>query len=318
MKTNKCFETKLDILLATYNGGPYLDAQIDSLVAQSCRDWTLMVHDDGSTDDTVAIVKRYEEACPGRIVLLEDNASFRSASLNFGYLLEKSDASYIMFCDQDDVWYPEKIEKTMARMLEMEQTYPGLPLLVHTDLEVTDEDLHTIDDSFWHYGNLDPRYDALPRLLMQNFITGCTMMINRKLMEKALPIPENAIMHDWWLGLVASRFGKIGYLPEATVAYRQHAKNDTGAQRFGVVEVLERTLRYFDASKLRRQLARNRRQAGEFLDRFEAELLPEERQMLAAFSDLERLPFRQRRCVLLQYGLLKQGWIRNAGLLTRI
>ncbi len=306
------------ILLATRNGAPYLPAQLDSLLSQTYPHWQVLVHDDGSTDETVAVLKQYRDRHPGRFVLLEDGAVFGSASQNFGYLLSRAQTEYIMFCDQDDVWFPDKIEKTLRMIKETQMKYPDMPVLVHTDLKVTDTALNVVDESFWHYGRLDPRQDSFNRLLMQNVITGCTVMINAALRKKALPIPEEAIMHDWWLGLVAARFGKIAYVAEPTMAYRQHGGNDTGAQRFGPKEIARRMLRYFDTKVLHEQLRRNRRQAAAVLRRFGSELGAEEKRMLSLFAGLDTLSFRQKRRLLLKYGLLKQGWIRNAGLLARI
>ncbi|RLA70223.1 MAG: glycosyltransferase family 2 protein [Epsilonproteobacteria bacterium] len=309
---------KITILLGTYNGVKYLEEQLESLLDQTHENWSLYVHDDGSEDDTLSILIDYNNRYPEKIKLLQSKNSYRSASQNFGYLLGQTDAEYIMFCDQDDVWYPQKIEMTLLKMLEMEEMHPESSILIHTDLTVADENLNKIDDSFWHYAHLDPDYDNFERLLMQNIITGCTVMINRALKERALPIPKGAIMHDWWLGLVAARFGKIGYISEVTMAYRQHNNNDTGAKRFGLYEVLQHFLRYFDSTILHQQILRNRLQAESFLVRFSSQLKPKELKMLEMFIELESLSFVDRRKVLLKYGLLKQGWIRNAGLLARI
>ena len=303
------------IVMATYNGGKYLNEQLDSLLQQTYPAWTLLVHDDGSTDETPALLRAYVKKYPDKIKILEDNTFFGSASLNFSHLLSMADAEYIMLCDQDDVWFPEKIEKTLQKMKAMELKYPDVPLLVHTDLNVVGENMELLDNSFWHFGNLDPKYDALSRLLMQNFITGCTVMLNRRLLRKAMPIPESAIMHDWWLGLVASRFGKIGFLPEATIAYRQHDNNDTGAKRFGTVEVLKRMRSYMDPQLLYRQLMRNRKQADAFLKYFGPELDEDEKEMLSAFAAMDTFSFVEKRALLFKYGLFKQGRVRNMGLL---
>lgn len=306
------------IVLATYNGADFLEAQLDSLLAQSYNRWKVLAHDDGSTDGTTSILKRYALKYPQRFTLLEDGLHFGSASDNFSHLLGQCDAEYIMFCDQDDVWRHDKIEISLSKMKTMENDHPDAPLLVHTDLEVVDEGLHRIDGSFWHYGRLDPSQNAFRRLLMQNVITGCTVMINRRLREKAVPVPNGAIMHDWWLGLVAARFGAIGHVQKPTIAYRQHAANDTGASRFGFTEVVTRAWHDWNASVLRLQMGRNCAQAGAFAQRFAAELSAAEHTMLTEFAGLMSLPFWRRRRVLLRYGLLKQGVIRNTGLLTRV
>jgi len=310
---------KILILLATYNGAPHLPAQLDSLLSQTRSQWRLLVHDDGSTDETLTILKQYRDRYPDRITLLEDGIVCGGASANFAHLLSKADAEYLMFCDQDDVWHPDKIEKTLQTMKEMEAKYPGEPVLVHTDLEVTDEKLRVLDESFWHYGYIDPHRDSFNRLLMQNVVTGCTVMINRKLASLALPIPEDAVMHDWWIGLVASRFGKIGIVEEATVKYRQHGGNSIGAKGYNALSALLKFYKAFTGNELYlKHLRMNIGQAEAFLRRYREELDEKSVAMLKAFIDIESAPFWQRRWILLKYGLLKQGILRNLGLFLKI
>lgn len=308
----------MTILLATRNGGAYLEAQLDSLLRQTHPRWRVLAHDDGSSDTTVTILKRYARREPERFFLLEDGVVCGSALGNFAHLLEHCADDYVMFCDQDDVWRPDKIDLTVKKMLEAEKKHPEAPVLVHTDLEVVDRDLRTLDASFWHYSGLDPSRDGFSRLLMQNVVTGCTVMVNRALLEKALPVPAEAIMHDWWLGLVAARFGTIVPLPEPTVLYRQHGGNDTGAKRFGFSEIVKKAVRFFDKEELDRTLNGNKKQAAAFLKRFGTSLPEEEVRMLERFSELEKYGWWTRRKYLWNHRLLKQGWIRNMGLLARL
>ena len=153
------------------------------------------------------------------------------ACRTFGELLEDSDADYMALCDQDDVWLPGRIAKPLERVRAVEREQgAATPILAHTDLAVVDENLDTIAPSFWAYRHLDPyRGSELNRLLVQNVVTGCTTIINRALARLACPIPESIPMHDWWLALVASAFGRIETVPEATVLYRQHGNNSVGA-----------------------------------------------------------------------------------------
>src|SRR5690606_13737176 len=150
----------------------------------------------------------------------------------FARLLGASTADYIMFCDQDDVWLPGKVTLTLAKMQELEAACGAETfLLVHTDLRIVDENLNLVADSGHRYQQIDPdRGNTLGRLLVQNIATGCTIMVNRALRDLALPIPGAALMHDHWLSLVSACFGKIAYLPEPTLLYRQHSGNKVGAQ----------------------------------------------------------------------------------------
>ena len=218
----------------------------------------LLVRDDRSSDGTLPLLRRLASRESGRIVILNDLAregkrgqapfvrsTLRAVPANgacplfprlgacrtFGELLEDSDADYMALCDQDDVWLPGRIAKPLERVRAVEREQgAATPILAHTDLAVVDENLDTIAPSFWAYRHLDPyRGSELNRLLVQNVVTGCTTIINRALARLACPIPESVPMHDWWLALVASAFGRIETVPEATVLYRQHGNNSVGA-----------------------------------------------------------------------------------------
>ncbi|SEG70611.1 glycosyltransferase family 2 protein [Paenibacillus sp. UNC499MF] len=297
------------VLLSTYNGANYLESQLNSILAQTHSNTSILVRDDGSSDTTLLILKQYEMKydCV-QLMPQEDN---KGPKLSFGRLLQEglsgTKANYFMFADQDDVWLPDKIEKSLARMKQLEETCGQGPLLIHTDLKVVDERQRELNPSFWNYQKLNPAKDAFPRLLMQNVITGCTMMINRRLAELSLPVHRDAIMHDWWIGLVASAFGRIGHVPEPTMLYRQHGENSVGAKRFGTAYIKNKLLEpvYLD---------KNIRQARAFEEQF-SEALPEEsRQYLREFIKLERSSFLRGRASLLKNGFLKIGIVRNLGL----
>jgi glycosyltransferase involved in cell wall biosynthesis len=229
----------IDILLAAYNGQAYLKEQIDSVLAQSNQDWRLIIRDDGSSDNTVSILEKYKAEHPDKIKLISDSDGNLGASLNFGRLLEQTDAEYIMFSDQDDIWLPNKIELTLNAMKATEQIYPDKPVLVHTDLKVADSDLNIIADSMWTYQKLFPEAgNDLNRAMAQNVVTGCTVMINKKARAISIPVPDEAIMYDWWLALNVCRHGKIVYVSIPSVLYRQHSKNRVGAQKARKINIV--------------------------------------------------------------------------------
>jgi len=235
------YKPSIDILLATYNGQEYLAEQIDSILAQSNQDWLLLVRDDGSNDNTVRIIEDYASRLPGRIKLVTDNGNRLGANLNFGKLLEYADTEYIMFSDQDDVWLPNKIELTLNAMKAAERIYPDKPILIHTDLKVMDSQLNTIADSMWSYQKLFPEVgDDLNRIMAQNVVTGCTVMINRKARAVSTPIPREAVLYDWWIALNVCKHGKIVYLSIPSILYRQHSGNQVGAQRVNAVHFLKK------------------------------------------------------------------------------
>lgn len=237
----------VDILLATYNGEAFLDQQLASIFNQTYPHWRLIVRDDGSTDATLDIIRSYQERYPGKITLLADEDGNLGPTQNFSRMLENSAAHYVAFCDQDDVWLPEKLATTLDKMRLLELQHGATaPLLVYTDLRVVDEGLHVIYDSFWKYQRLDPKTgNSLNRLLVQNVVTGCTAMFNKPLKEIALPIPAEARVHDWWIALVASAFGCTGYVEHPTVLYRKHGDNVIGARSFLFTHLLVNVRDFF-------------------------------------------------------------------------
>jgi len=301
--------SSVTILLATYNGSHYLSEQLDSLLTQTYTDWNLLIHDDNSDDKTVKIIKEYIGHYPEKIMLIDDKTSYNSASANFTSLLKHVTTKYVMFCDQDDIWAPTKIALTLEKMHALEADFPNTPLLVHTDLTVVDEDLKTIANSYWNYQHLHPATVSLNKMLIQNVITGCTMMINKELYSKALPIPDHAIMHDWWLGLVASSFGQIHHLNTPTILYRQHSSNNTGAKAFDVRTIIEKAL-----SLSKTDLHKYINQAKVFLERYETELTVHQRELLLDFVNIENTSWLVAKKTLLIHKILKQGLFRNIGL----
>lgn len=313
-------KSKITILLSTYNGEKYLKEQLDSVFGQTYKDFEIIGRDDDSSDSTLKILKSYDVT----VLDIKQNLGAKESFTELlSYAVANSDSEYFMFCDQDDVWNHDKIEKTLAKMKELETFYSSeMPLLIHTDLEVVDENLKTISNSMWEYEYILPQCNTFNRLLIQNTITGCTMMINRKLAKKSLDIPEEAIMHDWWIGLIASCFGKISYLEESTIKYRQHGKNTIGAKEFQVnilrhalsliKSLILKDIKYLNGMQI------NILQAKTFLEKYKDELDVETIKMLEDFINLEQQSWCQKRAILWKYKLLKQGFIRNMGFFLKI
>ncbi len=143
----------ISILLSTYKGSRYLKNQLDSLMAQTYKVFDIIARDDGSSDSTLKILKSYDV----EVLDINQNLGAKgSFSELLSYAVANSDSEYFMFCDQDDVWHDKKVEKTLAKMQEMEQQFGNIPLLVHTNLEVVDESLNTINDSFMNFQKINP------------------------------------------------------------------------------------------------------------------------------------------------------------------
>jgi glycosyltransferase involved in cell wall biosynthesis len=240
----------IDILLASYNGQRYIGLQIDSILGQSNKDWQLLIRDDVSDDNTPQIIADYAARYPDKIKWVDNEGQHLGACLNFGKLLDISTAKYIMFSDQDDIWLPKKIEATFSLMKTVEQKYPTKPILVHTDLKVVDMQLNTIAASMWKYQNNRPQNgDKLDKVISQNVATGCTMMINSEAKAVSMPIPAEAVMHDWWIAINTAKHGKIAYLPQQLVLYRQHGGNAVGAKQNNILSLKKRTTEYFKMVK---------------------------------------------------------------------
>lgn len=304
----------LVILMATYNGSSFIEAQLESLRGQTFSGWQLLVRDDGSRDDTIEKIRSFASQ-DERIRMLENDKTCLGASLNYSRMLEQASvqADYLMFCDQDDVWRPDKIKVTLTKMREMEERFSSsIPLLVHSDLSVANRGLHIIASSFWDYQRLNPAAKGLNRLLVQNNVTGCTVMINRALATLASPVPPQAVMHDWWLALVAAAFGKIGHIPRSTMLYRQHGANDTGAKYYGFAYAVRKALA--GLGEMKASLLKTQCQACAFLARYASRLEPEQRLLLEAYCNLYRKGFWARRWQLLRFGFYKHGFFRNIGM----
>ena len=250
----------VQILMAVYNGEKYLSQQIESILSQSFQDWELLISDDSSTDRSLDVVRSYCER-DARIKLVLDGCHFGSAKSHFMALLRIACAPYVMTSDQDDVWDVHKIDLTLKEMKAAEIENSG-PLLVCTDLRVVDHNLNLISPSFLRYSALDASKVDLGYFLASCLVTGCTMMVNHQLL---LLLQRNVnadslIMHDWWASLVAAALGKVIYISEPTISYRQHLDNSVGAVKFslfnGIKKLNERRKTELDAIVQAKELLR--------------------------------------------------------------
>lgn len=279
------------VLMPTYNGERYLAAQIDSILAQEGVKVSLLFSDDGSTDGTLSLLEGFD------ILPFERRLG---PSQNVSRLLEHT-APYVALADQDDVWERDKLVLSLQKMGELEALYGReTPLLVHTDLKVVDKELRESAPSFFSYNKFHG--GGLNQLLMQNTVTGCTLLMNEALASLATPIPPEAIMHDWWIALVASAFGKIGVINRPLVHYRQHGSNAIGATT------------YFDLAKIGRfRKMRDRKflQAAVFLNRYRERMTLEQVEMFEAFCNLRHQSYFATRATLLKYGFYGDGFFRR-------
>ena len=274
----------VQILLATCNGARYLPEQLASLQQQTYQDFTLLVSDDGSTDETPVLLQEFAAKWPGRVAFAAHAPAFGNARDNFFWLMEQSRADYVLFCDQDDVWNPDKVEKTLAGLRQLEEENPAMPVLFFTDQTPVDADLHPIAPSLMRMQQQDAGQTNYRRLLFQNIVTGCAAGGNRAAVQLALKCQnrQDVIMHDWWLGLVVSRFGKTGYLDESTMLYRQHGSNSVGAKQVDSLRCILQHLSHL--KQVRQAILRKKSQASTFLATYEEKLSRQKIAFLRQFA----------------------------------
>lgn len=301
----------IDILMAVYNGRDYIKDQLDSITAQTAANWKLFIRDDGSTDGTYEILKAYQEEYPERIVIERSEENSGSADKSFFKLLSKVEHNYIMFCDQDDVWHPRKIELTYRKMLEAENIEKNKPLLVHTDAKVVNKNLKVISNSLFRMQGLNWRATRLNNILVQNVVTGCTMMVNKQLIDMLKPFPKFDIMHDWWFALIACCFGKIEFLPEKTVLYRQHDKNQVGAKNMNSIKY--KIHRFLDKENIKKVLADTYKQAEEFLSIYEPLLSADQRRVIKDYIQIPKLSKMKKIGMLFKRNFFKNRLSRKIG-----
>lgn len=210
---------KVQILMSTYNGEEYVREQLDSILAQNYPDVDILIRDDGSSDDTYVILKEYEELHQNVSVYQGENIGVNRSF--FELLLKRNrKASYIGFCDQDDYWLPEKIEKAVEHLEGMQgpALYCSAKTLVDENLEILEsqQNPHLIPG----FGNA----------VIESICSGCTLLMNRELADViAEHLPEDVIHHDWWCYMVATYLGSMYYDEKSYIYYRQHGSNEVGA-----------------------------------------------------------------------------------------
>ena len=223
------------ILIGTYNGARFVHAQIESIRHQIGKKCRIFISDEASTDNTVDVIKKI--ACQDkRVVLVASNTTRLGVIQNYDRLFHAAldwGAERVFISDQDDIWCPGKLRLQHERIDQLEKTFgQSCPVLVHTDLFVVDVRLQPIHNSFFNFQGLKPeKNNSINFLIAQNHVTGCTCAFNRALLKIAAPIPDSAVIHDWWLALCAATFGRIEMINKPLTLYRQHENNVVGVKK---------------------------------------------------------------------------------------
>lgn len=309
----------VNIIMCTYNGGKYIEEQLQSIVDNTENDWKIFVFDDQSTDNTLEIIYQFEKIYPDKITVNINNirkgaiVNFLSSIYDIG--LKMKDNDFIMLCDQDDIWNPNKIQKTKNGMNELISVYGNnMPLLVCTDVTVVDDRMNTINDSFRRMNHYSIKRLDFSHLIMENKVQGCTTMINKSMALMLSRMPDRVVMHDGWMAFVASAFGKIKYIDEPTMKYRQHGSNVQGS--LGYKEDLKS--KFANLGGQRQIVMNTTGQITEFIEIYGQKLPQSILAVAKAFATLRQQNFFVRRYHLIKYHMWKSGILRNIGLLVLI
>ena len=293
----------IDILLSLFGTSPFLPEMLRSLQEQSLQGASLICRKDAPCDELIRPLR-----CMHFAKVLNGDEHLGVAG-SYWELLKHSTAEYTMFADQDDVWHANKIAVTLDAMRKLEDIHgKKKPLLVHSDLQICDEKLNVLHKSFIRFQALNPSLTQLRHLMIQNNVTGCTMMINKALKQLLRPFPAEAICHDWYIALVAASLGKVFFLPEATIDYRQHVNNVFGAKG--------RWPQKIPHEILRKLLTQTQRQAGAFARQYADLLSRKQTDLLLVWAECEtESSYIKKLKQVLKYRLRKNDLIRTAGLL---
>ncbi|BBN22916.1 glycosyltransferase family 2 protein [Streptococcus agalactiae] len=291
---------KVNILMATYNGEKFLAQQIESIQKQTFKEWNLLIRDDGSSDKTCDIIRNFT-AKDSRIRFINENEHHNLGVIkSFFTLVNYEVADFYFFSDQDDVWLPEKLSVSLEAA---KHKASDVPLLVYTDLKVVNQELNILQDSMIraqsHYANTT----LLPELT-ENTVTGGTMMINHALAEKWFT-PNDILMHDWFLALLAASLGEIIYLDLPTQLYRQHDNNVLGARtmdkRFKILREGPKSIftRYW------KLIHDSQKQASLIVDKYGDIMTANDLELIKCFIKIDKQPFMTRLRWLWKYGYSK-------------
>jgi glycosyltransferase involved in cell wall biosynthesis len=306
----------IDIVVPSYNCSDWLDALFESVAGQDFTDWHIIARDDASMDCTGAVLARWKNRLGAQLTILEDSGKSNLGMIgNYDAVLARTTSPWVMLADPDDVWLPGKISITLKAMRRAEQSGAGgVPIVVCSDATVIDENLNTVASSYkdWSRHNVNLLH-VFHRMIVESSVLTSTMMVNRALLDAALPL-AGASCPDWWLALVACAFGQIVHLPQSTILYRRHSANDSLEP---LTSSLPSAARRFTQAKSRvdRLVRQYASQAGEFRRRFESRLSRADVAALRAAEELPLLGHIDRRRTVIRHDLWFASPLKNVGLM---
>lgn len=293
------------ILMSTYNAEPFLKEQINSILGQTYTNWKLFIRDDGSSDSTSLIIEEFTKKDDRIFFVNKDSIKNVGVIRSFFLLLSCVKADFYMFCDQDDVWLQSKIRLSLDRMNQQKKV--DLPTLVHTDLKVVDQNLNIINESFMEKEKLN-RKSQLGNLVIQNNVTGCTVMINNSFRNIIIDkgIPNEVIMHDWWMALVGNAIGETLFVDVPTMLYRQHNLNVVGSS-----STIKKIMGGYGRKEIINSIIKASEQDKAFIDLYHENLSKKKLETINFAANMIHYPRVKRMRGLKTNNIFKSGFIRN-------
>ena len=309
--------SQIDILLGTYNGERFLDEQIESIFEQDYGNFKLIIRDDGSVDETLNIISKWKGLYPQKIEVIEDELGNLGPIQNFGLLMQNTDAQYICFSDQDDKWLPHKLSDQLTAIKKIEEDNPQTPVMVYSDMLLCDKDMKIQCPSLMENDRLNTWENKPNRLLIQNVPYACSTIINRSLLELALPIDQRALMHDHWLALISSMLGKLWFLDKALLYHRIHGLNASRGGSVHKKEVSNKMIDKLNNSNFNLYLKKQATQAQAILEQYHSKLSQQQKDMLLDFIALSETSGIKRKWLIIKNRFFKNTFINTAKLIAR-
>lgn len=280
--------SKVDIIIATYNGEKYLRQQLLSILAQDFGDWRVLIHDDGSTDATIKLIEEFCNKDP-RFNYIDDGVHFKSPAKNFMHLLSHTTSQYVCFCDQDDIWIENKLSVLINAFKE--STIPTV--LVSSGYLFTDKGNAILGKLDYHISNLSEL------LFVNGGIHGSRCMINTSMREEMLRYSGHLNMHDHLMAQIACSFGNIEYLDLPLFFYRQHSGNVTGNI---IVNPFKRIVKAFSSISTKFLIAREIYDCNkQFQETYFSKLSNQDHQLIKEYLQYPNYSFYKKVITLIRY-----------------
>ncbi|WP_305661047.1 glycosyltransferase [Daejeonella sp.] len=282
--------------MATYNGGLYLEEQLDSILSQTLRPAEIIICDDQSTDNTPEILENYRNRGLLNYYINEERLGFIG---NFKRAVSLCNpGNYIALSDQDDIWLPTKLSLAAEYIQKMDE--PDSPAIVYSDLILVDQDKNLINPSFRDELGQGGYIYCLETLFFGCFVNGCTMLMNPAMRSYFSTIPEQgALNHDTWISMIAYTFGMADIVPEPQVYYRSHRDNASEVGGFKKKGRLGRLYAEIIHSFKKNDLFEDQISfAAEFYKTFQDKLSPDQKDLFIRFLNLKGKSWLQKKIAL--------------------